>query len=55
LSDRFWDEVDKVYARDSDELEAPFSELEIRNAMFSCYPEGSPGPDGLPFLFYQKF
>ena len=23
--------------------------------MFGSYPEGSPGPDGIPFLFYHKF
>jgi hypothetical protein len=23
--------------------------------VFSCYPEGASGPDGLPFLFYQKY
>jgi hypothetical protein len=23
--------------------------------VFSSYPEGSPGPDGLPYLFYQKY
>ena len=36
-------------------LDAPFSEAEIKEAIFSCYPEGAPGPDGLSFLFYQKF
>jgi len=35
-------------------LESYFSEEEIKEAVFSCYPEGAPGPDGLPFLFYQK-
>lgn len=23
--------------------------------MFGCYAEGAPRPDGIPFLFYQKF
>lgn len=23
--------------------------------MFDCYAEGAPRPDGIPFLFYQKF
>jgi len=36
-------------------LIVPFTEEEIKTAVFSCYPEGAPGPYGLPFLFYQKF
>ena len=32
-----------------------FSEDEIKEAIFSCYAEGAPEPDGLSFLFYQKF
>jgi hypothetical protein len=30
-------------------------EKEVTEAVFSCYPEGAPRPDGLPFLFFQKF
>jgi hypothetical protein len=48
----FWDEKDKVSAEENSALLAPFSEEEIKNAVFSCYPEGAPGPDGLPFLFF---
>lgn len=36
-------------------LNAPFSEEEVKEDLFSCYPEGAPRPDDLPFLFYQKF
>ena len=36
-------------------LTAPFSEGEIKEAVWSCYVDGAPGPDGLSFLFYQKF
>jgi hypothetical protein len=54
LGAKFWGEEDRVSAGDLAELEAPFSEQEIKSAVFSCYPEGSPGPDGLTFLFYQK-
>ena len=36
-------------------LDAEFSEKEIRDAVFGSYAEGAPGPDGFPFLFYQKF
>jgi len=34
-------------------LQAPFSEEEIKHALFSCYAEGSPSPDGLSFFFFQ--
>jgi hypothetical protein len=36
-------------------LQAPFLEEEVKAAVFSSYSEGAPGPDGLPFLFFQKF
>ena len=36
-------------------LEAPFSEEEIKEAVFGSYAKGAPGPDGFPFLFYQIF
>ena len=36
-------------------LTAPFTELEIKDAVFSCYADGAPGPDGISFLFYHKF
>jgi hypothetical protein len=36
-------------------LGAPFSEEETRKAVFDSYSEGAPGPDGLPFLFFQHF
>lgn len=36
-------------------LTAPFTEEEIKEAVFGSYAEGAPGPDGLSFIFYQKF
>jgi hypothetical protein len=36
-------------------LTVPFTENEIKETIFSCYAEGAPGPDGLSFLFFQKF
>ena len=44
-----------VTSEENESLLAPFLEAEIKEAIFSCYAEGAPGPDGLPFLFYQKF
>ena len=55
LHDAIWMESQKVNSEENDCLVAPFSEAEIKEAIFSCYSEGAPGPDGLPFLFYQKF
>jgi hypothetical protein len=50
----FWSEGDKVSQEENDLLSAPFSEEEIKATIDSCYAEGSPSPDGLPFFFYQK-
>lgn len=54
LGDNFWNNEDKVTSEENEMLMAPFSKPEIKSAIFSCYAEGAPGPDGLPFLFYQK-
>jgi hypothetical protein len=54
LAQDFWEE-DKVSRNENDLLIASFTESEIREAIFSCLCEGAPGPDGISFLFYQKF
>jgi hypothetical protein len=40
---------------ENDGLTAPFSKLEIKGDVFGSYFDGAPGPDGLSFLFYQRF
>jgi hypothetical protein len=55
LGESFWSEEEKVTTEENNILLAPFTEKEIKEAIDSCYAEGAPGPDGLPFLFYQKF
>jgi hypothetical protein len=55
LGDSFWDDNDLIISEENELLTAPFTETEIRDTIFSSYPDGAPRPDGLPFLFYQKF
>jgi hypothetical protein len=43
LNVNFWEEEGKVTRRENDLLTAPFSEAEIKEAVFSCYAEGAPG------------
>jgi hypothetical protein len=51
----FWDDDDKVSIQENELLEAPFSENEIRTAVFESYVDGASGPDGFSFMFYQHF
>ncbi|KAJ1272904.1 hypothetical protein BS78_06G238600 [Paspalum vaginatum] len=55
LSEDFWSVNEIVSDIENASLIAPFSEEEIKTTLFSCYSEGPLGPDGLPFLFFQKF
>ena len=55
LKDDFWEDGEKVTDAHNNILDAPFSEKEIKEAVFGSYAEGAPGPDGFPFLFYQQF
>jgi hypothetical protein len=55
IGQSFWDEGDFISQEENDMLTAPFAEKEIKEGIFSCYAEGAPGLDGIPFLFYQKF
>jgi hypothetical protein len=51
LVPNFWDPEDLVTPAENDLLEHPFSEEEIKKAVFESYASGAPGPDGLSFLF----
>jgi hypothetical protein len=55
LGENFWGKDDLVTSEENTMLAAPFSEEQIKEAIDSRYAGGAPGPDGLPFLFYQKF
>jgi hypothetical protein len=51
----FFSREEKLGAHDREMLENGFSEEEIRRAVFESYSDGAPEPDGLSFIFYQKF
>jgi hypothetical protein len=55
LVDDFWHDNEKVSDPQNEMLNADFTEQEVKDAIFGSYAEGAPGPDGLPFLFYQHF
>jgi hypothetical protein len=51
LGMNFWDPADLVTSAENELLEKPFSEEEIKAAIFGSYANGAPGPDSLSFLF----
>nr|CAD1829772.1 unnamed protein product [Ananas comosus var. bracteatus] len=36
-------------------LESPFSEEEVKRAVFASAPDKAPGPDGFPTMFFQRY
>lgn len=55
LDQDFWEPEDMVTREENDMLTRPFMEEEVKEVVFSCYSDGDPGPDGVSFMFYQKF
>ena len=48
----FWDEEDMVTLEENLIFQFPFSEEEIKEAVFGSYADGAPGPDGFSFMYY---
>jgi hypothetical protein len=55
LGPGLWAPQDKVTSEENTLLISPFLESEIHRAIFESDPNGSPGPYGLTFKFYQFF
>jgi len=49
------DDIPQVSQPENEFLMAPFTEKEIREAIFSMEHNKAPGPDGFPVEFYQHF
>lgn len=46
----FWNPEDLVMDCENELFTAPFQESEVKEAVWSCYADGAPGPDGLSFI-----
>lgn len=55
LDRTFCKEDEKVTKVENEEFVKPFSEVEVKEALFSSYAEGAPGPDGIFFLLTKSF
>ncbi|KAM0036333.1 putative RNA-directed DNA polymerase [Helianthus debilis subsp. tardiflorus] len=47
--------IKKISFEDSNFLVEPFSDLEIKEAVFECGDDRAPGPDGMNFRFIKHF
>jgi hypothetical protein len=48
-------DITQVSANDNEMLTSPFTEKEVKEAIFEMKPNKAPGPDGFPVEFYQRF
>jgi hypothetical protein len=49
------DDIPQVSPQENAVLSAPYTEEEIRKAVFQVEHNKAPGPDGFPAEFYQTF
>lgn len=55
VQSNLYDEQHILSIEQNTSLELPFSLDEIKDVVFQSNPNKAPGPDGLPFLFYQQY
>lgn len=55
LEDDFWEIPDILTSLKQWSLERPFTEDELKHALFASESNGAPGPDWFTFKFYQFF
>jgi hypothetical protein len=53
LSSNLWSMDETLSVEDNRDLTRPFSEEEMKNAMFAMKTNRAPGPDNIPTEFYQ--
>jgi hypothetical protein len=54
LDPRMWKDNEKVNEEDNNTLTQPFSEEEVKHALFQMEQNKAAGPDCIPIEFYQK-
>jgi hypothetical protein len=54
LDPDMWEEGEKITEEDNTELTKPFTEKEIKDALFQMEVNKAVGPDGIPIEFYQS-
>jgi hypothetical protein len=55
LAEEWIQDIPQVTREENNILSSPFSEKEIKDAIFQMERNKAPGPDGFPAVFYQKF
>ena len=53
LNEELWEHNENVFDEDNADLIKPFSELEIKEALFQMERNKAAGPDKIPADFYQ--
>jgi hypothetical protein len=55
INSEFFIEGEKLTAVENEIFEGRFTEEEVKKSSFDSYSDGTPGPNGVSFMFYQQF